>query len=103
MKSKLFVVAASLFLLSTAPQAAPLQPSKPETQVVHKININTATLDSLTHSVKGIGLKRAEAIIHYREKNGVFKSIAQLAQVKGFSEHYVNEHLTQLQQTFSFE
>ncbi len=46
------------------------------------ININTADKEVLM-SIKGIGEKRAEAIIAYRDQNGSFKSIEQLADVKG--------------------
>ena len=33
--------------------------------------------------LSGIGLKKAEAIIAYRQKNGKFKNIEELQQVKG--------------------
>ena len=46
------------------------------------ININTADKETLM-SIKGIGEKRAQAIITYRDENGSFKSIEQLADVKG--------------------
>jgi len=46
------------------------------------VNINTATKDELT-SVKGIGEKKAQAIIDYRKKNGDFKSIDDLEKVDG--------------------
>ena len=46
------------------------------------ININTADKEALM-SIKGIGEKRADAIIAYRDQNGSFKSIEQLADVKG--------------------
>ena len=47
-----------------------------------KVNINTADEASLA-SVKGIGEKKAKAIIEYREKNGLFKSVDDLTKVKG--------------------
>lgn len=46
------------------------------------ININSADAKALT-SLKGIGKKRAEAIIEYRKDHGPFKSIDDLANVKG--------------------
>ncbi|MGL5599078.1 MAG: ComEA family DNA-binding protein [Aeromonas sp.] len=47
-----------------------------------KVNINIASLAELT-SLKGIGEKKAQAIIDHREKQGKFTSIDQLADVSG--------------------
>ena len=46
------------------------------------VNINTATKAELT-SLKGIGEKKAQAIIDYRKKNGDFKSVEDLEKVEG--------------------
>ena len=48
-----------------------------------KININTASKEVLMSEIKGVGEKRAEAIIAYREQNGPFKSVDELAKVTG--------------------
>lgn len=50
-----------------------------------KININTADEATLS-SLKGIGPKLAQNIIDYRSKNGMFKNIAELKNVKGIGE-----------------
>ena len=47
-----------------------------------KINLNTASADELA-SLKGIGEKKAQAIVDHREKQGKFTSIDQLADVSG--------------------
>lgn len=47
-----------------------------------QVNINTASVDEL-QTLKGIGAKKAADIIAYREANGAFKSVAELANVKG--------------------
>ncbi|MCK4863825.1 MAG: helix-hairpin-helix domain-containing protein [Gammaproteobacteria bacterium] len=47
------------------------------------VNINTADAQALSKNIKGVGLKKAQAIIAYREKNGAFKSIEGLKKVKG--------------------
>ena len=47
-----------------------------------KVDINTATLAELT-SLKGIGGKKAQAIVDYREKQGKFTSVDQLVDVNG--------------------
>ena len=47
------------------------------------VNINTANADNLAVNIKGVGKKKAEAIIAYRESNGPFKTIDELKKVKG--------------------
>lgn len=47
------------------------------------VNINTADAQTLSKNIKGVGLKKAQAIIAYREKNGKFKTVADLKKVKG--------------------
>ena len=47
------------------------------------ININSADASSIAEAMTGIGLKRAEEIVAFREKNGRFRSIEDLVLVKG--------------------
>lgn len=54
----------------------------PEARPGGRTNINTASETELT-SIPGVGPKTASAIIAYREQNGPFHSIDQLAEVKG--------------------
>lgn len=49
------------------------------------ININTADVQELT-KLKGIGEKKAEAIVAWRKENGDFKAVDQLLEVKGIGE-----------------
>ena len=46
------------------------------------VNINTAGIDEL-RSLSGIGPRKAEAIIAYREQNGPFAAAGDLEQVRG--------------------
>ena len=47
------------------------------------VDINTATADQIASGLKGVGKSKAEAIVKDREKNGPFKSVDDLARVKG--------------------
>ncbi|HSR63598.1 MAG TPA: ComEA family DNA-binding protein [Gammaproteobacteria bacterium] len=53
------------------------------------ININTADKATLT-SIKGVGEKRAEAIIEYRNEYGPFESVDELASVSGVGQSTVD-------------
>ena len=52
------------------------------TSATSKINLNQANAEQL-QALSGVGQKKAEAIIAYRQKNGKFKNIEELQQVKG--------------------
>lgn len=83
---RLFALAFSVFLsLSFAPVA--LAADKPVTQadasaLYQAININTADVDTLAQ-LKGIGAKKAQAIVAWREANGEFTTVEQLLEIKG--------------------
>lgn len=47
------------------------------------VNINTADAPTLSKNIKGVGMKKAQAIVNYREKNGKFNKIEDLMKVKG--------------------
>ena len=47
------------------------------------VNVNTADAATLATQLNGIGMAKAEAIVAYRQAHGPFKSIEQLAEVKG--------------------
>lgn len=92
---KLFVsfVSAAILSLAIVPfagaaDASPAPTAKPQAQVIvnqEAININTADVQTLTQ-LKGIGPKKAEAIVAWREANGDFKTVDQLLDVKGIGE-----------------
>ena len=60
---------------------------KPETPASAKaaINLNSASVDQL-EKLPGVGPKMAELIVEYRQKNGGFKKIEDLMNVKGIGE-----------------
>ena len=54
------------------------------------VDINTASAEALAEVIKGVGMKRAEAIVAYREKNGPFATVDDLAKVQGIGERTVD-------------
>ena len=56
------------------------------------VNINTATADELAQALNGVGGKKAQAIISYREEYGPFKSIDDLKQVPGMGDALVERN-----------
>lgn len=69
----LFTIFVSLFAAGTSLTAS----------AAEAININTADAISLAKNLNGVGLKKAKAIIAYRDKHGSFKSASDLSKVKG--------------------
>ncbi|MFM1887495.1 MAG: hypothetical protein RL026_2652 [Pseudomonadota bacterium] len=47
------------------------------------VNINSADATTISRGLKGIGLKRAQAIVDYRRQHGPFRTVDDLALVKG--------------------
>ena len=54
------------------------------------VDVNTADAATISKSLKGIGLSKAEAIIEYRKKHGPFKNADELTLVKGIGERTVD-------------
>lgn len=105
MRATLLAVVLSLFVLPLTIHAEP-EPigavsESTQSQTSKPILLNQADVDTLTQSFKGIGRKRAEAIIAYREANGGFKTIEDLALVKGIGKAFVDRNLQKLQETYS--
>lgn len=48
-----------------------------------KVNVNTADAATLARVLHNVGDAKAEAIVAYRQEHGPFRSIEQLASVKG--------------------
>lgn len=82
----------------TMPSAAEKSaaPTKNEPLSSDKISINSASAEELAHVMNGVGLKKAQAIISYREEFGPFKSIDELRQVPGMGGTLVERNLSHL-------
>ncbi len=67
-----------------AAQEAPAKATAPAKNAA-LVNLNSATADEL-ESLPGIGAQTAARIVDYRQKNGGFKKIEDLMNVKGIGE-----------------
>lgn len=61
----------------------------------NKISLNQASVDQL-QQLQGVGLKKAQAIVAYRQKQGAFKSIDELQQVRGIGPAIFAKNKTRL-------
>lgn len=50
------------------------------------VNVNSASAEEIATLLSGIGLKKAQAIVDYRQANGEFQTKQDLTKVKGIGE-----------------
>lgn len=50
------------------------------------VNINKADAETIARALKGVGPKKAEAIVKYRKERGEFKTLKDFENVKGIGE-----------------
>ena len=62
--------------------------ARPHSVYSGKVNLNTADVRQLS-SLKGIGEKKAEAIIAYRKQKGRFRSVRDLQGIKGIGVKFI--------------
>jgi len=91
---KYFISVISFLILSLGAASSSIAAEAPSANPVNKaaavapkglININTANVEELTE-LKGVGPKKAEAIVAWRKENGNFKNVDDLLEVKGIGE-----------------
>ncbi len=88
MTRRTFVVIAALLLCGSLPALAQraAKPPKPAAAASTDIvNLNTATAAQIA-TLPGIGPKTADLIVQYRTKNGAFKKIEEIMNVRGVGE-----------------
>ncbi|WP_439148095.1 ComEA family DNA-binding protein [Vibrio sp.] len=61
------------------------------------VNINTATAEELSALLVGVGDKKAQEIVDYRDKNGAFTTADDLVSVKGIGEATVEKNRERIQ------
>jgi len=96
----IFAMASLVTMIAAQASPAAAQSKAPRTAsaapAVGIVNINTATAKDL-EALPGVGPKTAERIVEYRQKNGPFKKIEELMNVRGLGEKNflkLKEHLT---------
>ena len=60
------------------------------------VNINTATAEEIAAVIKGIGPKKAEAIVTYRQQHGPFQAVDDLKKVPGVGDKIVESNRANL-------
>ncbi|MGA0807202.1 MAG: ComEA family DNA-binding protein [Pseudohongiellaceae bacterium] len=91
--SRLFAFTVSAFAAVLAGQhvfAQAAQADAVPASAEERVNINEADADTLADVLQGVGQSRARAIVEYREQNGRFDSLDELADVNGVGEATVN-------------
>ncbi|GAA0821463.1 hypothetical protein GCM10009111_28500 [Colwellia asteriadis] len=62
---------------------------------IQVVSLNKSTLEQLT-TLKGVGQKKAQAIITYRKQTGKFKSVDDLLNVKGIGAKVIADNKSRL-------
>ncbi|MBW7621189.1 helix-hairpin-helix domain-containing protein [Citrobacter portucalensis] len=79
-----------------AAQSKATQPAKASDDEVTRVSINNASAEDLARVMNGVGLKKAQAIVSYREEYGPFKTVDDLKQVPGMGSSLVERNLAVL-------
>lgn len=83
LRTKLSILVLALAALATA-------------SAQERVNINTADAATMAAVLDGVGLKKAQAIVSYREANGRFDTPAELAKVKGIGPATVDRNAARI-------
>ncbi|MCZ4059089.1 helix-hairpin-helix domain-containing protein [Pantoea sp. LMR881] len=83
----------SLFAAEAQNSAQAEQISVPQQELV---SINESTAEQLSSAMNGVGLKKAQAIVSYREQYGAFTAIEQLKEVPGIGNALVERNASRL-------
>lgn len=78
---------------NTQPAAKPEAAAQPQQE---QVSINEATAEQLTAVMNGVGLKKAQAIVSYREQYGPFSAIQQLSEVPGIGNALIERNAARL-------
>ena len=73
MKTITSIAALAALIVSSISMAAP-------------VNINSASAEEMAQALNGIGLSKAQAIVEYRETNGLFNQADEIVYVQGIGD-----------------
>lgn len=77
-------VASNQLMAAEAEQAAEIVTEA--VQQIETVNINTASAEDMAKVIKGVGEKKAQAIVAFRTENGLFAHPSEIIAVKGIGE-----------------
>lgn len=88
---------AGLILIGSAhAKQEPVSKSEPIVQgSINKLNVNSASVEQLV-KIKGLGPKKAKAIIQYIQQNGALVSLDELLEIRGIGQKLLGKLKTQL-------
>jgi competence protein ComEA len=81
---------------TNTPPATPVTVAKPGDADDGIVSINTASAEALAQAMNGVGLKKAQSIVSYREEYGPFKALDQLQEVPGIGSSLVERNLSHI-------
>ncbi len=84
--SKLMRIAPLVALLTLSLTTSNLSWGNSSSSDANSVNINTASAEVIAETLTGIGLKRAQAIVAWRESHGAFTHKEQITAIKGIGE-----------------
>lgn len=95
--AKIAVLTVSLaFVAGINAQTKPIDQDKALTSsAVTKLNVNSASVEQLV-KIKGLGPKKAKAIIQYIQQNGALVSLDELLEIRGIGQKLLGKLKTQL-------
>lgn len=87
--STLLMLSSPVASVYASQETESVQPQAAERSIEITVNINSASAEELATLLSGVGQKKAQAIVDYRQANGQFQSKRDLTNVKGIGEAIV--------------
>ncbi len=72
------------------------QAAAQEVGVEVTVNVNTASAEEISTLLKGVGIKKAQAIVEYRQQHGAFENKEDLTKVKGIGSATVSRNSSRI-------